>query len=49
MASAAWCYPRDQARGAKWLGAVAAVHLMVAGAGVILNGPVGSVLYWSSC
>ena len=38
---------RNQARGATWLGAVLVLLLMVVAAGVVLNGPVGSVFYWA--
>jgi membrane protein len=37
---------RNQARGAAWLGAVLVLLLMVVAAGVVLNGPVGSVFSW---
>ena len=39
--------PRNQARGAAWLGAVLVLLLMVVAAGVVLNGPIGSVLNWA--
>ena len=37
---------RNHARGAAWLGAVLVLLLMVVAAGVVLNGPVGSVFSW---
>ena len=37
----------NQARGTAWLGAVLVLLLMVVAAGVVLTGPVGSVLYWA--
>ena len=39
--------PRNQARGGAWLGAVLVLLLMVVAAGMMLNGPVGSVLSWA--